>query len=204
MVRALILLAILLAVIAGVAALAALPLQSLEWPGAPSTAEPAPVPLVSNQAGKSNKANAGVAVLRGYDIVQTETAPITTAIAAAARAAMEMPLPPPPEPPREEKPTNILLNEAQIASLRDRLQLTPAQAQHWPAVEAALRAYVTRQYEAQRRRPTATIAADPDSPELRNLQVAAAPFFASLDDRQKQQIRLLAGMIGLGSVISQL
>lgn len=200
MVRAL----ILFAVIAGLAALAALPLRSLEWPAAAPAAEPPPAPLISNQAGKSDKVNSGIAALGGYDIVQTETAPITTAIAAAARVAMEMPLPPPPEPPREEKPTNILLNEAQIASLRDRLRLTQQQAQYWPAVEAALRAYVTRQYEAQRRRPTATIAADPDSPELRNLQAAAAPFLASLDDRQKQQIRLLAGMVGLESVISQL
>jgi hypothetical protein len=103
-----------------------------------------------------------------------------------------------------EKPTNILLNDAQIASLRDRLRLTPDQAQYWPAVEAALRAFVASRYQAQHSRSGAPAAVDPDSPELRDLRAAATPFFASLDDRQKRQIRLLAGMLGLDGVIAQL
>ena len=192
----------LIAVACVVAFAAAVPLHSLEWGSPEPESELAAAEPVSNQAGKSNKSDTGLDRLNGYVIVQTESAPITTAVAAAARAAMEMPLWPPPPPP--EEPTNILLNGAQIAALRDRLRLTNEQAQYWPAVEAALRAFVTRQYEAQRRRPNGTPTIDPDSPELRDLYAAAIPFFARLDDRQKQQIRLMAGMIGLESVVSQL
>jgi hypothetical protein len=194
---------IFLIALAGLVALAAtVPLHSLEWGSAEPVDEPVAVLPVSNEAGKSNKANAGLDILDGYIIVQTETAPITTAVAAAARAAMEMPLSPPPPPP--EEPTNILLNEAQLVSLRERLRLTAEQAQYWPAVETALRAFVRSQYEANRIRPNGTPTIDQGSPELQDLYAAAVPFFATLDDRQKQQIRLLAGMIGLEGVISQL
>lgn len=189
---------------AGIAALAAtVPLHSFEWGSAAPADEPVATALpVPNQEDKSNKANTGLDALKDYVIVQTETAPITTSIAAVARAAMEMPLWPPPPPPEEV--TNILLNNAQIAALRDRLRLTAEQAQHWPAVETALRAFVRSQYEANRRRPNGTPTIDPGSRELQDLHAAAIPFFAVLDDRQKQQIRLLAGMIGLESIISQL
>lgn len=188
---------------AGIAALAAtVPLHSFEWGSAAPADEPVGAWPVPNQEDKSNKANTGLDALKDYVIVQTETAPITTSIAAAARAAMEMPLWPPPPPPEEV--TNILLNNAQLAALRDRLRLTAEQAQYWPAVETALRAFVTRQYQAQRRRPNGAPTIDPDSQELQALYAAAVPFFAVLDDRQKQQIRLLAGMIGLEGVISQL
>lgn len=192
-----------LIVLVGVAALAAtVPLHSFEWGSSEPAGEQVAALPVPNQDGKSNKADTGLDVLKGYVIVETETAPITTAIAAAARAAIEMPLSPPPPPP--EPMTNILLNDAQLAALRDRLRLTPEQAQHWPAVEAALRAFVRSQYEVTRRRPNGTPAIDPESREVQDLHAAASPFYASLDDRQKQQIRLLAGMIGLESVLSQL
>src|SRR6478736_3767413 len=120
---------ILLIVLAGIVTFVVVkPPLSLGWIVAPPGEEERPLgPSEVNRADKSDKANTGLAALGSYTIVETETAPISTAVAAAARAAMEMPLPPAPEP---EKVTNALLNNAQIASLRDRLRLTPDQAQY--------------------------------------------------------------------------
>lgn len=191
-----------LAAIAAAAIVATMPLRGV--PSSP-TEPAAPEMPVSNTAAKASRLDSAAAALAGYLIVQTETAPISRGLAAAMRVAMETPVPrpPPPEPAREE-PTGILLNNAQIAALRQRLDLTAAQEQHWPAVEAALRAYVTRQYELQKKRPRAVIQPDPDSVELQNLRTAAAALLASLDDRQKGRIRVLAGMVGLGDVVAKL
>ena len=48
------------------------------------------------------------------------------------------------------KPTNVILNDAQIASLKQRLKLSPSQESYWPELEAALRAVVKQIYEANR------------------------------------------------------
>jgi hypothetical protein len=159
---------------------------------------------VSNSAGKAARLDTGAAILANYFISETETAPISRGIAAAARAVIEFGLPQvEPEKPREE-PTNILLNDAQIAALKERLELTAKQEQHWPAVETALRAYVMKQYELQKKRPRVVIQPDLESAEVQNLQAAAADLFASLDGRQKARIRVLAGMVGLADIVAKL
>jgi hypothetical protein len=99
-----------------------------------------------------------------------------------------------------------MLDDAQIASIRGRLHLTPDQQQMWPAVEAALRniAY-TRAQEARRRGfsgDTMQVAAiDPESVE--GLKSAAVPLIMSFDDEQKQEVRNLAHVMGLDQLASQ-
>jgi hypothetical protein len=98
---------------------------------------------------------------------------------------------------RAEKPTNILLNEAQIASIRDRLQLSPDQQKLWPDAENALRQLVTQLYRAQKSRN----ASAPVDAEIANIKAKAAPFLASLTNRQRNDIRMLAGIAGIDTAM---
>ena len=129
-----------------------------------------------------------------------------------------MPKPPPPEPPpppagatrpltqmaaiefhssldrldawrRSQRPANTLFNDAQIASLKERLRLTKAQEQHWPPMEEALRKLAWRDTE------TMPPVLDPET--AKPLQAAADRFIAILNERQKRDIRTLAHIGGL-------
>jgi hypothetical protein len=102
----------------------------------------------------------------------------------------------------------FVLNDAQIASIKQRLQLTPDQEQMWPAVEAALRsiAYAKAHGEAHRRGlKTATELAnvDPNSPEVQGLKSAAFPLIMSFNSEQKSEVRTLAHVMGLDQLASQ-
>ena len=100
-----------------------------------------------------------------------------------------------------------MLNDAQIASIKERLNLTPDQEQMWPAVEAALRniAYA-RAREACRRGGTGTVqaaAVDPDSAEVQGLKSAAVPLIMSFNAEQKEEVRNLAHVMGLDQLATQ-
>ncbi len=100
----------------------------------------------------------------------------------------------------------FMLDDAQIASIRERLHLTPDQQQMWPAVEAALRniAY-TRAQQARRRGVSGetTQVADIDPDSVEGLKSAAVPLIMSFDEEQKQQVRDLAHVMGLDQLASQ-
>jgi hypothetical protein len=102
----------------------------------------------------------------------------------------------------------FLLNDAQIASIKTRLHLTPDQERMWPAVEAALRnvAYAKAR-EAQRRGPagSAEVASlNPDSAAVQGLKSAAVPLIMSFSDEQKNEVRSLAHVMGLDKLASEL
>jgi hypothetical protein len=102
-----------------------------------------------------------------------------------------------------------VLNDAQIASLKQRLKLTAEQERMWPAVEAALRkiVYTKNAMNPQTRAaqpsgsPTAYI--DPSSAEVRQLKSAALPLIMRLNDEQKREVKMLAYVMGLEAVASQ-
>jgi len=98
---------------------------------------------------------------------------------------------------------NGLLNDAQIAGIAARLRLTPRQAEHWPAVAAALRD-VGRRYFPARRQRNAARTLDTNSPEVQRLIEAAAPLILQLSEEQKREVRQLARIIGLEKVASQI
>ncbi len=91
--------------------------------------------------------------------------------------------------------SGYLLDDAQIASIKERLHLTPDQEQMWPAVEVALRnmAYAQRQ---DANRPGERASA-PDSEAVAGLKSAAAPLIMSFNDEQKDEVRSLAHVMGL-------
>jgi hypothetical protein len=110
--------------------------------------------------------------------------------------------------PRVAYRPKSVLNDAQIASIKERLNLTPQQEAMWPPVEAALRqiTYVRTPADTQNRRAgaqqsnTRLAFIDPDSAELRQLKYAALPLFMRLNDDQKREVNSLAYVMGLSKV----
>jgi hypothetical protein len=99
-----------------------------------------------------------------------------------------------------------MLNDTQIASIKERLDLTPDQEGMWPAVEAALRniAYTHIKAPAAYGAPSdgAQVAAvDPDS--VQDLKSAATPLILSFSEEQKEQVRSIAHVMGLDQLASQ-
>lgn len=124
-------------------------------------------------------------------------APVRQAAAAAIAAVT---------PHRAERPG--FLNDAQIASIKGRLHLTPDQERMWPAVEAALRNIAYANARDARRRglpPDATDVAsiDPNGAEVANLKSAAIPLIMSFDDEQRNEVRSLAHVMGLDRLASE-
>jgi hypothetical protein len=94
------------------------------------------------------------------------------------------------------------LDDAQIASIRQRLHLSPEQEQMWPAVEAALHNIgVSKELEARRRGGPSSI--DPGSSEVQDLKSAAIPLLMSFSGEQKDEVRNLAHVMGLDQLASQ-
>jgi hypothetical protein len=102
-----------------------------------------------------------------------------------------------------------VLNDAQIASIKQRLRLTAEQERMWPAVEAALRKIVytknamNPQARAAQSSGSSTPYVDPSSPEVQQLKSAALPLIMRLNEEQKREVKMLAYVMGLEAVASQ-
>ena len=125
--------------------------------------------------------------------------PVSLAFATAQQSLLTPPMerwigkPPP------SKPTTVLLDDKQIASIKQRLRLSAAQEKYWPPVERALKDLVLMLHE-QRRRPVETL--DPDNETVKRLLAAAGPFLKQLRPDQKNEIQSLARMAGLAGAIA--
>ncbi len=99
----------------------------------------------------------------------------------------------------------FVLNDAQIASIKGRLRLTPDQERMWPSVEAALRSIAyAKARDANQRGAAAVVASlDPDSAEVQDLKSAAFPLILSFNDEQKNEVRSLAHVMGLDRLASE-
>ncbi len=108
--------------------------------------------------------------------------------------------------PGPASPSNAVLNNAQLASIKERLKLTSYQSQLWPPVESAL-----RDITWQGRTKVASNAAsgghgatiDPNSPSVQRLKSAAFPLMMTLTDDQKQEVRTLVRLMGLENLAAQ-
>jgi hypothetical protein len=103
------------------------------------------------------------------------------------------------EPPRAANPRGLVFNDAQIVSIKERLNLTPSQERMWPAVEAALRDLAYKKPAAGAQKTTL----DPNSAEVARLKSAAVPLVMSFNSEQLRELRALAHLIGLGSMVAQ-
>jgi hypothetical protein len=106
--------------------------------------------------------------------------------------------------------SNAVLNNAQIASIRERLKLTSYQSQLWPPVESALRDISWQGHPDAGRKVAsnalpnghgATI--DPNSPPVQRLKSAAFPLIMSLSEEQKQEVRSMVRLMGLENLAAQ-
>jgi hypothetical protein len=127
------------------------------------------------------------------------------ATAADVAAALPPAAKRPAQPPRAAPVSTNVLNGAQIASLRDRLRLTPYQEQLWPSVESALREISWRPSREKGAGKNgirgATI--DPDSAPVQRLKSAAVPLIMSMSENQKQEVRTMARLMGLDNLAAQ-
>src|SRR5262245_35312287 len=123
------------------------------------------------------------------------TASQTTASHAAAAPAV------PAKAAAVHKPkSNAVLNSAQLASIKRRLNLSPDQERYWPAVEAEL-----RKMEYAKRSPagaTRTASVDMSKVNVEGLKSAGYPLVMSFSDDQRRELRSLAHLLGLESVMS--
>jgi hypothetical protein len=96
---------------------------------------------------------------------------------------------------------NALLDDSQIASIKQRLNLTANQERMWPAVEAELRKLAYAQppqdphQKGSRPKPPATF--ELSSADLERLNKAAKPLILSFSDDQKDELRTMARITGL-------
>jgi len=104
-----------------------------------------------------------------------------------------------PTVPAKPKPDNHLLNDAQIASIKARLKLTPDQQRYWPGVEAALRGIAYKINKSGGK----LAAIDADSAEVQQLKNAAIPLIMMFSEQQKSEVRQLVQVMGLQKLAAQ-
>ena len=98
---------------------------------------------------------------------------------------------------------DVVVTEGKIARLRGALRLSGEQLQHWRPVEAALRAAIREQREAQGlvqrvRERVSTYAGS--AMALQRAMSAAGPLIASLDERQRESGRSALRSMGGASM----
>jgi hypothetical protein len=158
---------------------------------APSPASPAPA--AAPKLAAPPQAAAPVQTAQG------DAAP-THRLGPQLASASSRPAPAPPARTQAHSPN--VLNDAQIASMKQRLKLTPEQERMWPSVEAALRklAYA-KSPDRTRRDPFAGI--DPSSSEVSDLKWAAFPLVMSFSEDQRRELIDLAHVAGLEKLVPQ-
>src|SRR5215475_9130894 len=104
---------------------------------------------------------------------------------------------PKPKPPR----SNAVLNDAQISSIKRRLNLTPDQERYWPAVEAELR---KMEYAKRTAGGSRTASVDMSKVNVEGLKSAGYPLVMSFSDDQRRELKSLAHLLGLESVMAGL
>ncbi len=122
-----------------------------------------------------------------------EAAPAAAAKPTLASAATK----PVPKPVRR---SNTVLSESQITGIKKRLNLTPDQERYWPAVAAELRKL---EYKKDKSDPGSRMAAvDTSKVNVEGLKSAGYPLVMSFDDDQRRELKSLAHLLGLESVMS--
>ena len=138
------------------------------------------------------------------------TDPRPSATPALQLASIDVATPPPPTPKPKvvakiERAGRALLNDLQIAGIKQRLSLTAAQERYWPAVEKALRGLSERAVEYRKNLKKSTDGKfDAEVAEVEQLKTAALPLLAQLRDDQKSTVIVIANMAGLGPVVTDM
>lgn len=118
---------------------------------------------------------------------------------APAKVALATTTPKLAAPARSARP-NAVLNEAQIASVKRRLNLTPDQERYWPAVEAELRKMEYKKDKSAQ--GTRMAAIDMSRVDVDGLKSAGFPLVMSFNEDQRRELRSLAHLLGLEKAVS--
>lgn len=138
--------------------------------------------------------------------IPAETAAPTSSNLSYDTALAYLSAPPPrmPELPKAEKPSRLFLNDAQIAGIKKRLNLSAAQQKYWQPVETALREVMLQLEDFQKRaKKSSGETFDADSGPVTRLKASSKALMAQLRGEQKTEIMMLARMAGLSSVVSE-
>ena len=103
--------------------------------------------------------------------------------------------------PKPAPRSNAVLNESQIAGIKKRLALTD-QERYWPAVEAELRKMEYSKKSTQGGSRMASI--DMSKMDVEGLKSAGFPLVMSFSDDQRRELKSLAHLLGLESVMAGL
>jgi hypothetical protein len=104
--------------------------------------------------------------------------------------------------PKPVHRSNAVLNDSQIAGIKKRLALTPDQERYWPAVEAELRKMEYSKKSPQGGSRMASI--DTSKMDVEGLKSAGFPLVMSFSDDQRRELKSLAHLLGLESVMAGL
>jgi hypothetical protein len=131
-------------------------------------------------------------------------APPSVAAAPAPRAAPRVQLASvsakPAVPARSLTRPGAVLNDAQIASIKRRLNLTPDQERMWPSVEAALR-NLSYAKKGPHDPAHAVAQIDPASADVQNLKSAAMPLVMSFSSDQMRELQSISRVAGLDKLV---
>src|SRR5215467_11963081 len=105
-------------------------------------------------------------------------------------------------PPKPAVRSSAVLNDSQIASIKRRLNLTPEQERYWPAVDAELRKMEYSKKSPQGASRMASI--DMSKVNVEGLKSAGYPLVMSFSDDQRRELKSLAHLLGLESVMAGL
>jgi len=97
--------------------------------------------------------------------------------------------------------SNAVLNDSQLAGIKKRLNLTPEQERYWPAIEAELR---KMEYTKKLQGNSRTASIDMSKVNVEGLKSAGFPLVMSFSDDQRRELRSLAHLLGLESVMAGL
>jgi hypothetical protein len=97
-----------------------------------------------------------------------------------------------------------VLNDAQIVSIKRRLNLTPEQERMWPSVESALRnlSYAKAgPHHGGHDAAQAVAQIDPNSADVQNLKSAAMPLVMSFSGDQMRELQSISRVAGLDKLV---
>ena len=152
------------------------------YPFAEANAEASDPPAVIDAAPKAKPAAQAAAA-----------APVKVALASATAKPAAVAA----KPPR----SNAVLNDSQIAGIKKRLALTPDQERYWPAVEAELR---KMEYSKKSAGGNRMASVDTSKMDIEGLKSAGFPLVMSFSDDQRRELKSLAHLLGLESVMAGL
>ncbi len=164
----------------------------------PAPMVPQVVPQTAPQAAVQTAAPEETAALPSPEMASPRRPALAT-----VQATVQVRQPVAPAHHRAERP-GFMLNDSQIASIKERLRLTPDQERMWPGVEAALRNIAYAKARDAHKHGAAELASlGPESAEVQDLKSAAVPLIMSFNDEQKNEVRSLAHVMGLDQLASQ-